>query len=114
VGCSEEEIEAAEVTVAAALEHPLLQRAAKSAASGGLRRESPVLLRREDDSLAEGVVDLAFREQGEAEARWTVVDFKTDRELGARRAEYEAQVKLYAEAISVATGEAAEPILLLL
>jgi ATP-dependent exoDNAse (exonuclease V) beta subunit len=113
VGCSEAEVSAAEVAVKAALAHPLLQRAARSAANGGLRRETPMLLRREDSQLAEGVVDLAFREESESGPRWTVVDFKTDRELGARRAEYEAQVRLYAEGIAAATGEGAEPVLLL-
>ena len=39
------------------------------------------LLRREDGTLLEGVVDLAFREEGPDFAGWTVVDFKTDREF---------------------------------
>ena len=65
-------------------------------------------LRLEDGSLAEGVVDLAFREGG----AWTVVDFKTDRELAAGRAVYEAQVLLYVRAIAAATGESARGVLL--
>jgi hypothetical protein len=40
------------------------------------------------------------------------VDFKTDAELGSRRAAYAAQVRLYADAIARATGEPAEPLLL--
>ena len=66
------------------------------------------MLRLADGSLAEGVVDLAFRE-----ARgWTVVDFKTDREISARRHEYARQLALYARAISAATGEPARAVLL--
>jgi ATP-dependent exoDNAse (exonuclease V) beta subunit len=54
------------------------------------------------------VVDLAFREAD----TWTVVDWKTDAELGSRRATYAAQVQLYADAIAHATGERAEAMLL--
>jgi ATP-dependent exoDNAse (exonuclease V) beta subunit len=74
-----------------------------------------VALRLEDGSLAEGVVDLAFREPAAAArgaGAWTVVDFKTDRELEARRAEYERQVALYARAVALATGEPARAVLL--
>ena len=50
--------------------------------------ETPLLFEQSDGSLAEGVVDLAFREQ----ETWTVVDFKTDRDVEAHRAAYAAQV----------------------
>ncbi len=109
LGASAEERAAAESAVATALRHPLLRRAAEAAV---LRRETPALLRREDGSLLEGVVDLAFRETGAAGARWVVIDFKTDRELGDELAVYAEQLRLYARAISTATGEPAEPILL--
>jgi len=69
-----------------------------------------VPLRLEDGSLAEGVVDLAFREDGE----WTVVDFKTDRDLAVHRASYQAQVRIYAAAVAAATGEATRGALLVL
>jgi ATP-dependent exoDNAse (exonuclease V) beta subunit len=105
VGASAEEVAAAGDAVVAALAHPVIARAAASAA---LRREVPVAFRQEDGRLAEGVVDLAFRE---ADA-WTVVDFKTDAELGPRRTTYAAQVRLYADAIARATGEPAAPLLL--
>ena len=62
-----------------------------------LRRETPIILRRQDGSLVEGVVDLAFREEA-ADFEWTAVDFKTDREF-----DYTAQVALYAQAIEKAT-----------
>jgi ATP-dependent helicase/nuclease subunit A len=104
-GASAEEVAAARDVVVAALAHPVIARAAASAA---LRREVPVFLRQEDGRLAEGVVDLAFREAD----TWTVVDWKTDAELGSRRATYAAQVQLYADAIAHATGERAEAMLL--
>jgi len=105
VGATEEEVAAAAVAVRAALGHPLLMRAA---ASGDVRREAPVVLRRTDGTIVEGVIDLAFRESG----RWTVVDFKTDVELSSREGEYRAQVALYCEAITAATGEPATAVLL--
>jgi ATP-dependent helicase/nuclease subunit A len=112
VAASPEEVEAAARATTAALVHPLLRRAAESARQGGLRRETPVLLHLDDGTLAEGVVDLAFRDAEDGEARWTVVDFKTDREIAARRAEYEAQVRLYVRAVARATGEPARGVLL--
>jgi ATP-dependent exoDNAse (exonuclease V) beta subunit len=68
-----------------------------------LRRETPVLLRRADGTLIEGIVDLAFREDTQEFNGWTVVDFKTDRELEPNRSQYAAQVGLYVEAIADAT-----------
>ena len=106
VGASEEEVEAAREAAVAALAHPVVRRAAESAA---LRRESPLWLPLDDGRLAEGVVDLAYHEP---RVGWTVVDFKTDVELGERSNAYAHQVRLYAEAITRATGEPAEPLLL--
>jgi ATP-dependent exoDNAse (exonuclease V) beta subunit len=105
VGATEEEVEAAAKSAIAAQAHPILARARESS---DVRRESPVVLRLADGVLAEGVVDLAFLE----EAAWTVVDFKTDVELGERRAEYAAQVAIYAHAIAAATGLPAKGVLL--
>ncbi|HEX2485942.1 MAG TPA: PD-(D/E)XK nuclease family protein, partial [Myxococcota bacterium] len=68
------------------------------------------LVRLDDGALAEGVVDLAFREDDGS--TWTVVDFKTDREVAGGRGRYEAQLRLYAAAISCATGERARGVLL--
>jgi ATP-dependent exoDNAse (exonuclease V) beta subunit len=107
LGCPPQEVEAAAGVVRAAIDHPLLRRAA---AADQLRRETPLLLKLPDGSLLEGVVDLAFREAN----HWTVVDFKTDRELGDRRSRYAAQVGLYADAISQATGEPTRGVLLAL
>ena len=71
------------------------------------------MLRDADGGLAEGVVDLAFREEDGGVATWTVVDFKTDRDLTAQRARYEAQVRLYLDAVSTATGSQTTGYLLL-
>jgi len=113
VGASTAEIAAATAATIAALAHPIMRRAAASAARGELRRETPMLLRLEDGALAEGVLDLAFREDdARGVSSWTVVDFKTDREIESSRARYTAQVALYAQAVQAATGEAAQGVLL--
>jgi ATP-dependent exoDNAse (exonuclease V) beta subunit len=111
-GSSDEEVKAAAAAVSATLAHPLLQRAADAAQSGELRRETPVLVRIEDGSLAEGVIDLGFREVGVGGPQWTIIDFKTDRELGDSQSRYRTQVGLYAEAVAKATGEGAHGVIL--
>jgi ATP-dependent exoDNAse (exonuclease V) beta subunit len=91
------------------LAHDLLVRARRAAARGACRRESPVTLTLEDGTLVEGVVDLAFEEDGE----WTVVDYKTDREIAtAGEEQYRRQVALYASAIARATGARTTGVLL--
>lgn len=103
----EDVIEAARVA-ARALGHELFGRARAAASRGRCRRETPVAHRLTDGTFVEGVVDLAFEEDG----RWVVVDFKTDRRLVRRIEAYTRQVCFYAEAISAATGMPAEPMLL--
>jgi ATP-dependent helicase/nuclease subunit A len=57
----------------------------------------------------EGIVDLAFEENGV----WTVVDYKTDREIAATgEDQYRRQIALYATAIARATGASASGVLL--
>jgi ATP-dependent exoDNAse (exonuclease V) beta subunit len=85
------------------LAHELLQRARAADARGACRRETPVTLTMDDGTLVEGVVDLAFEEHGV----WTVVDYKTDRELARGVESYRRQVALYAAAIGSATGKRA-------
>jgi len=98
VGASPEEVAAAVVRVQRSLEHPLMQRAARAAAC---RREASVVVRIDDGTIVDGVIDLTFREADE----WVVVDFKTDAELeGEALARYQNQVRLYMSAISRATG----------
>ena len=90
---------------AGSLNHPVMQRAALSLGDGSLRRETPIQLRQQDGSLVEGVVDLAYREDTPEFTGWTVVDFKTDREIEKSRDRYAAQVAVYVEAISISTGD---------
>jgi ATP-dependent helicase/nuclease subunit A len=112
VAATEEEIEAAGAAVAAALVHPILRVAAAGARNGHLRRETPVFLQRDDNTLVEGVVDLAFRQEASNFKGWSVVDFKTSREFEVNQAKYTAQVALYVEAIQKATQLPARGILL--
>jgi ATP-dependent helicase/nuclease subunit A len=110
LGCPSPEVEAAALTVAEALRHPLLRRAAAAHAAGRCRRELPLSLRLPDGTVLDGVVDLAFSDEpGET---WTVVDFKTDLGIGSKRATYEEQVRLYARAVSAATSRPARAVLL--
>jgi ATP-dependent helicase/nuclease subunit A len=111
VGAPEDEVAAAVRAAARALAHPLLRRAARAAREGRCRREAPIVLRLEEGGLVEGVVDVAFQDEG-PRGSWTVVDFKTDVEIGARLAEYRRQVGLYARAIAHATGFPARAVLL--
>ena len=112
LGANEEEIDAAGVAVRVALEHPILRRAAASARRGEIRRETPVLLTLDDGGLVEGVVDLVFWEDTSELTGWTVVDFKTDREITGASDQYAAQVSAYVAAIGVATGLTSRGILL--
>ena len=109
-GATIEERVAAVTAVVAALAHPLFRAAA--AAGPACRREAPVLLRESDGTLLEGVVDLVFRTTEPEGATWTVVDYKTDRELEGHQAEYEVQVLSYMRAVTAATGEHARGVLL--
>ncbi|HLY19137.1 MAG TPA: PD-(D/E)XK nuclease family protein, partial [Bryobacteraceae bacterium] len=92
-----EESEAAATAVAAAWEHPLLERAR---AAANCHRELPIHLRLEDGRLLEGVIDLAFLEQD----RWVVVDFKSDVRNSAG---YERQLQWYLYALARLTGREA-------
>lgn len=105
LGRTPEEVEQATSVVERALAHPLLRRAA---AADRCEREWPVAFVRDDGGLVEGIVDLAFLENGV----WTVVDFKTDLRIGGRIEEYQRQVGLYVRAIEKATGQKCRGILL--
>jgi ATP-dependent exoDNAse (exonuclease V) beta subunit len=108
LGASDEERDAAARVVEATLGHPVLRRAAAAASRGECRREAPLVLRLENGTLLECVADLAFLEDGQ----WTVVDFKTDAELGTLIGDYKRQVALYAKGIAEATESEASTILL--
>jgi len=53
---------------------------------------------------AEGVADLVFEEQVGGRPCWTVVDFKTDLEIGGHLARYRAQLEIYMRGIAQSTG----------
>jgi ATP-dependent exoDNAse (exonuclease V) beta subunit len=106
---TDDEIDAALTTVRRVLSHPLMQRAATARA---LRRETPVQHYREDGTLIEGVVDLAFQESTPEFNGWTVVDFKTDREIENARNQYRTQLAAYVGAVQAATASPARGFLL--
>ena len=101
---SAEEVSAASVVVTAVLGHDLITRAR---AATGLRRESPITWLQKDGTLIEGVLDLAFEENGAT----TVVDFKTDHEMAAGESRYRAQVGQYVNAVARATNRPATGVL---
>jgi ATP-dependent exoDNAse (exonuclease V) beta subunit len=108
LGLEDSDARRAASRVGRVLRHELLQRAAAAARRGAVRRETPVTSLMPNGALVEGIVDLAFEEEG----RWTVVDYKTDREARTRSdEEYRRQVALYAEAIARATGQPAAGVL---
>jgi ATP-dependent exoDNAse (exonuclease V) beta subunit len=106
VGATAEESEAAVEAVASALAHPLLRRAT---ASEQCHREWPLVLKLEaadrnvcaTERVLEGVVDLAYQEDG----GWTIVDFKTDAALSPER--YQRQLAWYVYAVGRLTGQPA-------
>jgi ATP-dependent exoDNAse (exonuclease V) beta subunit len=114
VDATSEEIEAAIATVTMTLRHPVMMRAAVASRDAEVRRETPIILRRADGILVEGIVDLAFRENNSDAPSWTIVDFKTGREFEANRSEYAKQVSLYADAIGKATNLPTRGILLVI
>jgi ATP-dependent exoDNAse (exonuclease V) beta subunit len=101
LGISDTAVAEAADVVERVLAHDLLRRARVAERRSACRRETPVTYTLPDGTLLEGIVDLAFEEDG----RWTVVDYKTGRELATDGEErYRRQVSMYASAISRATG----------
>jgi ATP-dependent exoDNAse (exonuclease V) beta subunit len=99
-----EEVRATAAVASAVLRHDLMARARRASR---LRRETPVTWLQQDGTMIEGVLDLAFDEDGVT----TVVDFKTDHELAAGESRYRAQVQQYVTAVSRATGRPATGVL---
>jgi ATP-dependent exoDNAse (exonuclease V) beta subunit len=109
LGLPEEAARAAADAAHRVLQHELLLRARAADRRGACRRETPVTLAAPDGSLVEGIVDLAFEDAGS----WTVIDYKTDRELIALGDDrYRRQVALYAAAIAHSTGAVARGVLI--
>jgi ATP-dependent exoDNAse (exonuclease V) beta subunit len=104
LNANDAETRASVEVVVAVLRHDLLVRAR---ASASVRRETPVSWVQTDGTLVEGVLDLAFDENGET----VVVDFKTDHELAAGEARYRAQLRQYLGAVSRVTGRRASGVL---
>ena len=108
LGAAADDIDAAIDVAQRVLNHDLTARARAADARGACRRETPVTYRMTDGTLVEGVLDLAFEEQG----AWTVVDYKTDRELAvAGEDRYRRQIALYAASVARATGKRASGVL---
>jgi len=103
-----DEADAAYRLTQALLAHPLLTPARNAWKTGKCCREAPVTWIEPDGTLVEGVLDIAF-ENGDG---WTIIDFKTDRELGAAEDQYRRQVGLYAAAVKRATGKNAKGLLI--
>jgi ATP-dependent exoDNAse (exonuclease V) beta subunit len=98
LGATAEEVDAAAEAARAAAAHPLIVRAGKAERC---HRELPAMLRLEENRLLEGVIDLAFLEGG----AWTIVDFKSDADLKAKRAHYRRQLQWYGAALERITGQ---------
>jgi len=105
LGATAQEADAAAEAVENALGHAVFARARRA---DRCHREYPVTLRLEDGRMLEGVVDLAFVEDG----RWVVVDFKTDADAAERRALYQRQLRWYAFALTRLTGMESRAVLL--
>jgi ATP-dependent exoDNAse (exonuclease V) beta subunit len=108
LGAPAEEMDSAIGLVIEALKHPLFERAQRAWQGGRCRRETPVAMAESDGTLLEGVLDLAFEEEG----GWTVIDFKTDRDADRDLQSYRAQVQRYARIVARATGKPANAVIL--
>jgi ATP-dependent helicase/nuclease subunit A len=104
IGAPAEEIDAARVAVEALLAHPLI---ARFHGAQRVHREYPVTLPLTSNAVLDGVIDLAFVEDG----MWTIVDFKTDADTQERRGRYELQLRWYGYALEKLTGMRARAIL---
>ncbi len=105
LGADSEQIVQAVAAVLEALRHPLLRQAREADRT---YRELPILLRSQDGRIMEGTIDLLFLAQG----IWTVLDFKTDSDLGAQSERQLAQLSWYLEAVTQLTGQPARGVLL--
>jgi ATP-dependent exoDNAse (exonuclease V) beta subunit len=104
LNAGDDEVRAGVEVVLAVLRHDLIARAR---ASASVRRETPVSWVQRDGMMIEGVLDLAFEEDGAT----VVVDFKTDHELAAGETRYRAQLRQYLGAVSRVTGRPASGVL---
>ena len=108
LGAEAGEIEAAIAVVRRVAGHTVFAAAARAASAGLCYRETPITVRLDSGAVVEGIVDLAYHDDGEV----VVVDFKTDRELEGAMDTYRRQVQIYAHAIALATGRPARGVLM--
>jgi ATP-dependent exoDNAse (exonuclease V) beta subunit len=101
------EADACRLLVERLLHHPVLQPARAAWKAGKCRRETPVSWMAPDGALVEGVLDVAFEGPG----GWTILDFKTDKDLENAEDQYRGQAALYMMALTEATGKAARAFL---
>jgi ATP-dependent helicase/nuclease subunit A len=105
LGADLSEIHAAVLPVVELLSHDLIARARSAERT---MREHPIVFEADDGTLLDGTIDLLFFAQG----RWTVVDFKTDADVRARRDQYLIQMKWYCCALENITRQPVSGILL--
>jgi ATP-dependent helicase/nuclease subunit A len=103
-GADAAEVAAAAQAAGAALEHPLMQEAARTQR---LHREYPVMLKLRH-GFVEGKADLVFQNPD----GWTLVDFKTDADLDPALSSYQTQLLWYAFAIHTLTKQPVRAFLL--
>ncbi|MSO36034.1 MAG: ATP-dependent deoxyribonuclease subunit A, partial [Acidobacteria bacterium] len=113
LGASDEEQAAARVIAVAVLKHPRIADARAAEAAGHrVWREAPVTVRIDDGAgvpqLIDGQIDLAY----ETDRGWMVIDFKTDIEIATAQDAYVRQVSIYLDAVSRATGQPAQGLIL--
>jgi ATP-dependent exoDNAse (exonuclease V) beta subunit len=108
LGLSDDDVAEAMPVVERVLRHDLVREAEAADRRGACRRETPVTCKLPDGTLIEGIVDLAFADERGA---WTVVDYKTDRELDDGEDAYRRQIALYAAGIAAATRSTARGVL---
>ena len=106
------EVYAAVEAVMGVLRHPLFDRVRAAHAAGRCFRELPLIWQAPDGSLVEGTIDLAFEESEQAERRFVVLDFKTDRELDVEGERYKRQLAIYCRGLTALRGGTARGILM--
>ena len=115
LGGDERDVAAGIEAVRAAIDHPLLRRAA---GSPDCRREATFVHQASEGTFVEGTIDLVFREDVPAEdgamkERWIVVEFKTGRGDEETQRRYGIQLGIYVEAVRAATGAEVDGTLLI-
>ena len=101
IGAGDTDAAAATTAVERALASPIMKAAANSPRA---HCEYPILFKLADGTLVEGIADLAFESNANGTPQWTIVDFKTDRDLAPYLDQYRAQLRLYVQGLHQATN----------